>query len=42
MASKPEYDAAIENYNRYLEIGGPFDKSAHEALSRLGWTPPPK
>jgi len=42
VASKRDYDAAVENYNLYLEIGGTFEKSTREALSRLGWTPPPK
>jgi tetratricopeptide (TPR) repeat protein len=32
---------AIENYNRYLEIGA-FGKSAREAWTRLRWTPPPR
>ncbi|HYM22192.1 MAG TPA: tetratricopeptide repeat protein [Vicinamibacterales bacterium] len=40
--SKPDKDAAIENYNRYLSIGGPFEKSAREALTRLGWTASPQ
>jgi hypothetical protein len=28
---------AIANYQRYLEIGGPFEQSAREGLARLEW-----
>ncbi len=28
---------AIANYQRYLEFGGPFENSARDGLSRLGW-----
>jgi len=31
--------AAIENYQRYLSIGGPFEKAARDGLTRLTWTP---
>jgi VWFA-related protein len=30
---------AIDNYERYLEIGGPFEDPAREGLSRLSWVP---
>jgi tetratricopeptide (TPR) repeat protein len=39
FVSGADRDAAIENYERYLQIGGPFADSAREGLTRLQWTP---
>ena len=30
---------AIENYRKYLEFGGPFEREAQEGLNRLNWLP---
>jgi tetratricopeptide (TPR) repeat protein len=37
MANGNDRTRAIENYTRYLEIGGPFENPARDGLSRLGW-----
>ena len=39
VASSADHDGAIENYKRYLQIGGPFADAAREGLTRLEWTP---
>jgi tetratricopeptide (TPR) repeat protein len=37
VANAGERNAAIDNYKKYLELGGPFEQSAREGLARLGW-----
>ena len=37
VANPRERNAAIDNYKKYLELGGPFEQSAREGLARLGW-----
>jgi hypothetical protein len=37
VANAGERTAAIDNYTKYLELGGPFEQSAREGLARLGW-----
>jgi len=32
---------AIENYQKYVSMGGPLEQSAQEGLTRLQWTPKP-
>jgi tetratricopeptide (TPR) repeat protein len=29
---------AIANFEKYLKLGGPYERQAHEALSALGWS----
>jgi TolA-binding protein len=37
MANGNDRNKAIASYTRYLEIGGAFENSARDGLSRLGW-----
>jgi VWFA-related protein len=37
IANEHDRTASIENYKRYLEIGGPFESAARQGLSRLSW-----
>jgi VWFA-related protein len=39
VSNEHDRTGAIENYRRYLELGGPFAKDAQEGLSRLQWAP---
>jgi VWFA-related protein len=38
VAPVADRDKAIENYQRYLQSGGPYARQATEALSRLEWS----
>jgi VWFA-related protein len=38
VASESDRTAAIENYRKYLEFGGPYAASAQEGVTRLSWT----
>lgn len=40
VANEHDRDDAIANYTRYLGIGGPFENSARDGLSRLNWAKP--
>ncbi len=37
VANKADLAAAIENYERYLKLGGPFEEQARQSLERLQW-----
>jgi len=37
VANEPDRAGALENYKRYLEIGGPYAKDARAGLERLSW-----
>jgi tetratricopeptide (TPR) repeat protein len=37
IANEHDRTTAIDNYKRYLDIGGPFEGSAREGLARLEW-----
>jgi hypothetical protein len=39
VTNETDRNNAVANYTRYLEIGGPFEQSAREALARLEWKP---
>ena len=38
VSNESDRTNAIANYQRYLDFGGPFENSARDGLSRLGWT----
>jgi hypothetical protein len=40
IANGNDRNKAIDNYNRYLAIGGPLENSAREGLTRLNWSNP--
>jgi len=40
IANGNDRNKAIENYNRYLDLGGPLENAAREGLTRLNWSPP--
>jgi tetratricopeptide (TPR) repeat protein len=40
VANEHDRNDAAANYRRYLEMGGPFESSAREGLSRLNWARP--
>jgi len=40
MANGSDRNKAIDNYKRYLEIGGPLENAARDGLSRLDWSTP--
>src|SRR6185295_6536309 len=40
MANGNDRNKAIDNYKRYLELGGPLENAARDGLSRLDWTAP--
>jgi hypothetical protein len=39
IANENDRAAAVENYRRYLAIGGPYAEQAREGLTRLKWRP---
>jgi tetratricopeptide (TPR) repeat protein len=40
MANGNDRSKAIDNYKRYLEIGGPLENAARDGLARLDWNAP--
>ncbi|OFW10661.1 MAG: hypothetical protein A3H96_01355 [Acidobacteria bacterium RIFCSPLOWO2_02_FULL_67_36] len=38
VAPEGDRQKAIENYKRYIDLGGPYASQASEALIRLGWS----
>jgi tetratricopeptide (TPR) repeat protein len=40
MANGNDRNKAIDNYKRYLEIGGPLENAARDGLTRLDWSKP--
>jgi VWFA-related protein len=40
VANERDRTAALDNYQRYLKIGGQFEASARDGVARLGWTTP--
>jgi len=40
IANGNDRNKAIDNYNRYLAIGGPLENAAREGLTRLNWSNP--
>jgi VWFA-related protein len=39
VANENDRSAAVEHYERYLALGGPYADAAREGLTRLNWTP---
>jgi VWFA-related protein len=40
IANGNDRNRAIDNYRKYLELGGPLEAAAREGLARLNWTAP--
>jgi hypothetical protein len=39
LSREQDRTAAIDNYQRYVAIGGPYAVQAREGLTRLNWVP---
>jgi VWFA-related protein len=39
VANESDRAGAMENYERYLAVGGPYGEAARAGLTRLNWTP---